>query len=373
MENHDALIVKIFVKRNNLINACRIHKIITYSKYENVLEYLKNRYSDSFSLNETIRRIQYHINEHPKCPICGKYVGYGGYKLGKIIFANTCSPSCGSKLSSYKVKETKLKRYGDENYNNNSKIKETKLEKYGDATYNNHNKTVNTCLRRYGLRNGGGTEIALQKIKETNLKKHGYEMPLQSEEVRNRIKETNLRKYGVEQPLSSEHIQSKRRNTCQKRYGGNSPMCDIQIAEKSFRKRIKNHTWSSSKPEENLFSYIKEKFPNVKRQYKDKERYPWFCDFYIPEIDLFLELNGHWTHGPHIYCENSKYDKKQIEFWKKKYDNGKHPLYLKAIEAWTIYDVKKRETAKKNNLNYKEVWSLQEGKDFIDELYDKMT
>ena len=41
------------------------------------------------------------------------------------------------------------------------------------------------------------------------------------------------------------------------------------------------------------------------------------------------------------------------------------------IEGWTIYDVNKRETAKRNNLNFYEFWSLEEGKKFIDFLYSK--
>ena len=118
-----------------------------------------------------------------------------------------------------------------------------------------------------------------------------------------------------------------------------------------------------------MYVYINSKFPSVIRQNKDKERYPWQCDFYIPELDYFIELNGTWTHGKHPYNPNSE-DKALLEKMQAKALSG-HKYYLNAIKTWTIYDVNKRETAKRNNLNFKEVWSLQEGKEFIDDLYEK--
>lgn len=35
---------------------------------------------------------------------------------------------------------------------------------------------------------------------------------------------------------------------------------------------------------------------DVVRQYRDP-RYPFFCDFYVRSLDLFVECNFHWTHG----------------------------------------------------------------------------
>ena len=115
-----------------------------------------------------------------------------------------------------------------------------------------------------------------------------------------------------------------------------------------------------------MYLYIKEKFPSVIRQYKDKERYPYFCDFYIPELDLFLELNGTWTHGNHPYDMNSKEDNSILNIWKEK--SKEHPMYLAAIKTWVVSDVNKRNKAKENHLNFKEVWNLDEGKEFINNL-----
>lgn len=138
------------------------------------------------------------------------------------------------------------------------------------------------------------------------------------------------------------------------------------VRKKSDDTKRKNHTFNTSKPEEELYLYIKSKYPNVKRQYKDKERYPYNCDFYIPELDYFIELQGYYTHGKHPYNPNSIEDQILVEKYKEKYGPN-----CQAITIWTIKDVEKRECAKQHNINFKEVWSLEEGKTFVDILSNK--
>ena len=81
-------------------------------------------------------------------------------------------------------------------------------------------------------------------------------------------------------------------------------------------------------------------------QYSSKE-YHYACDFYIPSIDTYIELNNHWTHGKHPYDNNSKEDKRLVEYWKSK--NTK--FYDNAIKTWTIRDVAKINEANKNKIN----------------------
>ena len=56
-------------------------------------------------------------------------------KYGKGIITNF-------QLESFKEKskQTKLEKYGDENFSNPEKCKKTKLERYGDSNYNNNKK-----------------------------------------------------------------------------------------------------------------------------------------------------------------------------------------------------------------------------------------
>ena len=58
----------------------------------------------------------------------------------------------------------------------------------------------------------------------------------------------------------------------------------------------KNGTYKKSKKEDECYELLIKKYDNVIRQYRDENRYPFNCDFYIPNEDLFIEFNGYWTH-----------------------------------------------------------------------------
>lgn len=82
----------------------------------------------------------------------------------------------------------------------------------------------------------------------------------------------------------------------------------------------------------------------------DIERYPFQCDFYIISEDKFIELHSCWTHGGKPFDENDKECQEKLAVWKQKAKTSKY--YQNAIYTWTDLDVRKLETAKKNNLNY---------------------
>ena len=396
---------------------------------KDIYEYLINRYDDSDSLKETLFRIYNGIEEHPKCPTCGKPLVFKG------IFFKFCSNICAQSSDEIKqkIKQTCLEKYGVDNYNktkeSKEKIKQTCLEKYGveyfwqsdeckekikqtclekygvDSPLKSEkirNKCKQTCLEKYGVDNPAKLEENKEKVKQTCLKKYGTISTTQCKEIRDKIKQSCLEKYGVDNPAKLEENKEKVKQTCLKKYGGLAPICDPNIKNqikqtclekygvdnygKSLKHKInmstimssdemqehrynvmtKNHSFNTSKPEEKLYLYIKEKFPSVKRQYKDKLRYPYNCDFYIPELDYFIELQGYYTHNTHPYNPNSILDQVLVERYKERYGPK-----CQAITIWTIKDPEKRECAKHNHLNFKEVWDLYEGKEFIDYIYNE--
>ena len=395
---------------------------------KDIYEYLVNRYDDSDSLKETLFRIYNGIEEHPKCPTCGKPLVFKG------IFFKFCSNICAQSSDEIKqkIKQTCLEKYGVDNYNktkeSKEKIKQTCLEKYGveyfwqsdeckekikqtclekygvDSPLKSEkirNKGKQTCLEKYGVDNPAKLEENKEKVKQTCLKKYGTISTTQCKEIRDKIKQSCLEKYGVDNPAKLEENKEKVKQTCLKKYGGLAPICDPNIKNqikqtclekygvdnygKSLKHKInmstimssdemqehrynvmtKNHSFNTSKPEEELYLYIKEKFPSVKRQYKDKLRYPYNCDFYIPELDYFIELQGYYTHNTHPYNPNSISDQVLVERYKERYGPK-----CQAITIWTLKDPEKRDCAKRNHLNFKEVWSLEEGKKFIDSLFE---
>lgn len=132
--------------------------------------------------------------------------------------------------------------------------------------------------------------------------------------------------------------------------------------QKAYETKRKNNTFNTSKVEEEIFNRLCSRFDIIKRNYKS-EKYPFKCDFYIQELDLYIEYQGTWTHGfdgknligPYI---NNKICKKVLRKWAKKAKISKY--YAKAIEVWTIRDPLKRKVAKENNLNWLEFFTMKE-------------
>ena len=128
-----------------------------------------------------------------------------------------------------------------------------------------------------------------------------------------------------------------------------------QINNKRYLTKKKNRTFNTSKPEEETYKLLCEKFGknNVLRQYKS-EKYPFNCDFYIKTQDLYIECNFSWTHGGHWFNESNKNDIIVLNSWKEKAKKSNY--YKNAIKNWTKRDLEKLAKAKENNLNYLVFW-----------------
>ena len=402
MKTHDSLIIKILIKDDKILTNS-IRKI-NKGKYPNILEYLNSRYDDSDCMTETIRRIEYKLEERPVCKWCGGHVSFNGYHKGSMHYSACCCSSCHAKYTKDKRFETNIKKYGRKNFGSAEKVKEywishygvdnpaktdfvkkkmreTNLRKYGFNCSSKSEivkeKTKQTCLKRYGVEYAGQIEEAKEKSKKTCLEKYGSEYYIGSKDCLEKTIEFSKQNYNVDWFTKSEEIKNKAKKTMLRRYGVEYSMqipknkeymsylmSSYEMQERRYDAMKRNHTFNSSSTEEELFLYIKSKFPTVVRQYKDKNRYPYFCDFYIPELDYFIELQGYYTHGKHPFDPNSNEDLQLIEYYKKKYGEDCQPITI-----WSIKDVEKRDCAKRNHLNFKEVWSLEDGKNFVNDLY----
>lgn len=372
---HDNILILLFFNEDNKLNSnyWKFINRIKKQKYPNIKNYLLNRYNDltinsKGILKESLYRIMRHIEYHTKCPICGKYTTFNPLK--ESCYNDHCSRSCEMKDKNVMEKHNQscLKKYGS--VNNFQKGKQTKLKKYGNENYNNTEKRNNTNLEKYGNICSLHNEEIREKTFKTNLEKYGTKFAQSNIIVKDKIKKSNINtckeKYGVENIMQTNFAQQHQKETLQNKYGvDNISKSNLikenikEIVNKRNNTKKENNTFNSSLPEQESYELLKEKYKDVISQYSSN-LYPFACDFYIPELDLYIECNYHWTHGGKPY-EGTKEDLDKIKLWKSK--NTK--FYNNAINTWSILDVKKFNIAKKNNLNYLVFWNINELKKWI--------
>lgn len=129
-----------------------------------------------------------------------------------------------------------------------------------------------------------------------------------------------------------------------------------EAIEKCIESKRKNNTLNSSKQEDIYYQFLVSLYDpsDIFKQYKDKQRYPFYCDFYIKSEDLFIELNLHWTHGKKLFDPTDKECLKILNEWEEKALTS--DFYKAAINTWTVRDVNKYTIAKNNKLNYKVIY-----------------
>lgn len=132
-----------------------------------------------------------------------------------------------------------------------------------------------------------------------------------------------------------------------------------ESAAKSYETRAKNGTLGKNAdtiPELETYKKLLESFSeeDIVKQYFDKDRYPFKCDFYIKSIDKFIEVHGNWTHGDMPFDPENPECQLKLAQWQEKAKDSDY--YRCAIYTWTDLDVRKLETAKKNNLNYEVIY-----------------
>lgn len=206
-------------------------------------------------------------------------------------------------------------------------------------------------------------------MKQGMLDKYGVDNPFKLDEFQVAAAETRKEKYGAEYTLASgsvlsdaarqtfaEHMQDDvfRKKLNEKKCATNTALYGVPYVVQSpvFQVKMnatkhKNGTFNSS----NIEEFIKA-LDIFKSQYKKDVRYPYLCDFYDKDKDLFIEVNASWTHNFHWYDADS--DAVIVNAWKKKSDDSQY--YASALKIFTKSDVEKRECARVNNLNYVTLW-----------------
>lgn len=305
------------------------------------VEYVTSRYDDSSSIEETLYRMKHKIEVKPTCKVCGNPLHW----TAKHGYQTYCSKNCSASDPSLicKRKEGLVKKYGSDTPFTDSAVIYKRNE---------------TWMKKYGGNPLGNSEVRSHITSRPN--------PIKG-------KQTCRRKYGVDNYAMTTECKEKVKETCASRYGDFA--CNLQYVKEAAhspeadKKRIatmkKNGSFTTSIPEERVYAELKKRC-DVERQHTDA-RYPWHCDFYLPEYDMYVECNFHWTHGGHPYDPNNIEDQKKAEEWKSKHTR----YYDNAVKTWTVRDVMKMETAKKNNLRYVVLYSELDAISFYIQLDNK--
>ena len=382
----------------------------------NILHILYNVYDDlseKTPVYEIYYRLKNNLKKRPVCIICGKPVKYTSGHYAKF-----CSKECqysdlGKKITKEIKIKSNLEKYGVEHTSQLKevtdkrtksradhvneiqqhvreslykkygaydvmhiphilqKIKNTNLKKFGvefplqqlkKENSEIYQKISQTCINKFGVDSPLKNKEVREKIKQTNIQKYGVDNPLKNKEIREKIKQTNIQKYGVDNLFKSNIIKEKIKQTNIQKYGVDNPLKNKEIWKKSQDNR---QISSKSKLENNFLNYLKLKYESddIITQYKSKE-YPYYCDFYIKSINLYIEIQGHWTHNDHPFDINNLNDQLIMDIWRTKSLSDKY--YKNALNTWTIKDVEKRNTAIQNNLNYLEIFGKTDLNKYID-------
>ena len=358
-------------------------------------------FPDDFKFSQ---KLYHYFNEDPDlklgiCPVCGNRCKFRTFNIGYSVH---CSKKCTNNDKSVrnKIESTNLKRYGNKN---------------NLWSESGRKKVLDTCMKHWGVDNVLKSDVIKEKIKQTNIKRYGCEYPSQNKEIKIKKEETSLFHYGFKYPNQSQIVINKRRNTNLNRYGCTCTLLNPDIVSKSFDTKLqrygngnyvnskktketklkrygdenynnskkiskslssedvkikmyntkkKNKTFNTSTIEDKLKSYLDKNSIRYITLYKS-ELYPFLCDFYLPDYDLYIEIQGTWTHGFHPFDYNDVDDIRKLNNWKEKSIKSKY--YKTAIDVWTKTDVLKRTIANKNNINYLEVFSIK-----LDVVIDKI-
>lgn len=197
---------------------------------------------------------------------------------------------------------------------------------------------------------------SVPRYKKTCQEKYGTDNYAKTEEFKEKSQQTCQEKYGTDYYTQTDEYKERSRKTCQEKYGKDCYLQTEDYQNKAYITKKKNHTFNSSKVEEDLTQWLTDKNISFIRQYKSVQ-YPFRCDFYLPDYDLYIEVQGSWTHGGHPFDSNNPEDIEKLDMWKEK-SRDSH-FYENAIEVWTQRDVIKRQVAINHKLNYLEIFSME--------------
>lgn len=237
-----------------------------------------------------------------------------------------------------KSRKTCLAKYGVEYYAKTAEARKAQSERMRSNLDVFLGKTRATMQKRYGVNYSWESAALRGKAQATMRERYGSTCYVQSDEYKERldsimdkVRQTNMFRYGVPVYTQSDEYKQNVDN----------------VQARIIATKRQNGVLNTSTVEKHVKG-----FDDFESQYNKDARYPYLCDFYDKDRDLFIEVNASWTHGYHWYDVGN--DANTFKKWKAK--SKKSDYYANALEVFTKRDVEKRECARVNNLNYVTLW-----------------
>jgi hypothetical protein len=248
-----------------------------------------------------------------------------------------------------KLKNTKLEKYGNENYNNPNKMLETKSDKYGEEWGKEWYKNMsNEMKKNFGVGHPLQTQVFLDKLKKTNLEKYGKDWNSKSDVVKEKIKNSFKEKYGVDNISHLEEIKQKKKDTSLKNFGVTHHLKDYDLFQKHLiaQYKIKKYKDTNLYYQGSYEYFFLDKMNGLNLLHEvtngNSYEFEWDGESHTYHTDFFfrgenIEIKSGWTYnknGKDIDLENFNKTK-----WKSVINSGdkiKILINKDAIESFVL-------------------------------------
>jgi hypothetical protein len=184
---------------------------------------------------------------------------------GSCIFEN-CNNTFEKKLKNFIVSGSYCSICS--NINKMNKIKDTNLLKYGYEFPFKSDKILNkskvTCLKKFGVKSPLENKEILNKTKISLFNNYGVTVPIKNNIIKNKTRQTFLKKYGVENFLQTEEVKYARNKNCIDNYGVNYYLQSEIIKDKMKQNNIKKYNVMFPSQNENIMEKISLNSYNLK-------------------------------------------------------------------------------------------------------------
>ena len=210
-----------------------------------------------------------------------------------------------SSETTYKRKQTNIKKYGYETWNQNPKLlaqyKEHNLENIGHEwpiqLEQNQQKLRKSIFDKYGVYNVFSLDEIKQKIIQFNIDNYGFPFYVQTEEYKKKRKQSFIDHYGVDHNMKSDIGKNEFKKSMQNKYGVDWSMQNHDIYIKSQKRYYYNNLYFDSAPEIAFYIYLIDHHipfeyqPNCYFEYIINDKImKYFPDFKVK--DEYIEIKG---------------------------------------------------------------------------------